>query len=74
MYRTEPILPYANYCYSIMPSGLPEHFYPLEDDRKYVFEDYVICFDKGVSKELKQRIIKDYAEYYAKEKKLGIYR
>lgn len=44
-----------------MPPGLPENFYPQEDRRKYVCEDYVICFDKGVSENLKQRIIKDYA-------------
>lgn len=67
MYRTEPLLPYANHCYSIMPKGLPEHFYPQEAVRKYVSEDYVICFDEGVSENLKQRIIKDYAEYHAKE-------
>ena len=67
MYRTEPLLPYANHCYSIMPKGLPEHFYLQEAVRKYVSEDYVICFDEGVSENLKQRIIKDYAEYHAKE-------
>ena len=72
MYRTEPLMPYANNCYSIMPPGLPENFYPKEDGRKYVCEDYVICFDKGVSENLKQRIIKDYAEQHAKDKASGI--
>ena len=63
-YRSTPILPYANYCYSIMPPNLPARFYPEEEDRVHKTENYVICFDEGVSEEMKARIIKDYAKYY----------
>ena len=57
-----------------MPSGLPDRFYPDEPERRYFTKDYVICFDKDVTEDLKQRLIKDYAEYYAKEKASGVYR
>ena len=73
MYRTEPLLPYANHCYAIMPPGLSDRFYPEKNERVYKANDYVICFDEGVSDEMKARIIKDYAEYYAKEKASGLY-
>lgn len=74
MYRTKPLFPYADGLYSIMPKGLPEHFYPEEKSRVHIEEDYVICFDKNTSDDIKQQLIKDYAEYYKKEKESGIFR
>lgn len=64
MYTAEPLFPYAQGKYSVMPSGLPERFYPEDANRVYKTENYVICFDEGVSQEIKQRLIDDYAEYY----------
>lgn len=73
MYRTKPLFPYADGVYAIMPPGLPDRFYPEEKDRVHVEKDYVICFDKGVSDDIKQRLIKDYAEYHKKEKESGVF-
>ncbi|MBD5103457.1 MAG: hypothetical protein HDT47_01155 [Ruminococcaceae bacterium] len=74
MYRTEPLFPYADRMYAIMPPGLPDRFYPEEKDRVHVEKDYVICFDKGVSDDIKQRLIKDYDKNYKKEKESGVFR
>ena len=74
MYRTKPLFPYVDGKYSIMPTGLPERFYPNEIERVHKTENYVICFDKDVSEEIKQRVIKEYAEHYAREKESGVYR
>lgn len=72
MYRTEPLFPYMNSVeYMIMPSGLPERFYPEEAERKHITEHYVICFGKNVPEDIKERFIKDYADYYAKAKASG---
>lgn len=74
MYRTKSLFPYAEGMYSIMPSGLESRFYPKEAERKHVTDDYVICFVSNTSEDIKQRLIKDYAEYHKKEKESGIYR
>lgn len=71
MYRTEPLFPYADGKYSIMPAGLPERFYPDDESRVHETEKYVICFDKYVSEEIKQRLIKDYAEHVKEQKEKG---
>ena len=73
MYRDKSLFSYADGCYSIMPSGLPERFYPQEESRKHIEKEYVICFDKGVSEDIKQRLIKDYKDYYVLKKSSGIY-
>ena len=54
-----------------MPPGLPSRFYPTEESRVHKTEGYVICFDSGVSDDIKLRFVKEYAEYYAKEKASG---
>ncbi len=73
MYRKEPLFPYANHCFAIMLPNLPVRFYPTEEDRIYRTEEYVICFDKNTPDEMKERVIKDYAEYYEKQKQNGIW-
>ena len=74
MYGSEPLFPYIAGRYAIMPPGLPDRFYPIEESRVHRTDEYVICFNKDVSEEEKLRLIKDYAEYHAKEKASGIFR
>ena len=74
MYKTKPLFAYAEGMYSIMPPGLPDNFYPRDVNRIYKTEKYVICFNEGVLSDIKSRLIKDYTEYYNKEKSLGIFR
>lgn len=74
MYRTQSLFPYAEGYYSVMPSGLAERFYPEETERKHIADDYVICFALNTPNDIKQRLIKDYAEYHKKEKESGVYR
>ncbi len=73
MYYTEPLFPYIDGRYMIMPPGLPDRFYPKENDRKHIADDYVICFIGEVDNETKTRFIKDYAEHHAKEKASGLF-
>lgn len=73
MYRTKPLFPYAEGCYSIMPVGLPKNFYPAEEDRVHRTKDYVICFDKNVPQDTKQRLIKEYDNYHKEMKETGIF-
>ena len=73
MYRSEPLFPYIKGQYAIMPSGLPSRFYPTEESRVHKEKEYVICFDKDVPDEKKQRFIKEYADYYSKKKESGLF-
>ena len=74
MYRTKPLFEYADGMYMIMQSGLPDRFYPEEPERKHITNDYVICFMVDTPEDVKQKLIKDYAEYHKKEKESGLYR
>lgn len=66
MYRTKPLFPYAENYYMIFPKG-------MEKGRKVgkgsivVEEDYIIYFKPETPEDIKQRFIKDYAEYHRKE-------
>ena len=74
MYRTTPLFDYIKEGeYAIMPPGLPDRFYPEDPEKVYKTDDYVICFNIDVGDDLKRKLIKDYAEYYAKEKASGLY-
>lgn len=73
LYNPKPILPYADDYYGVLPPGLPENFYPKDPKQRHAEEDYVLCFNENVSEDMKQRIIKDYAEYYRKQKESGLY-
>lgn len=74
MYYTKNFFPYMESgSYMIMPAGLPDRFYPKEKSRIHETEDYVICFKPDTPEEIKQRFIKEYAEWYKKELELGHY-
>lgn len=66
-YTSKSSFPYADGMFMIMPSGLPERFYPAEKTRKHKTKDYVICFAPDVPENIKQHLIKDYAEYHQKK-------
>ena len=75
MYPTKDICDYLKVGeYTIMPPGLPDRFYPRDPNKVHKTKNYVICFNIDINKEKKQQFIKDYAEYYKKEKQLGVFR
>ncbi len=69
MYRTESLFSYADGYYAIFPPG--------QENRKVgkgsvvIEDDYIVYFNPETPEEIKNRFIKDYAEYYAKEKASG---
>ena len=71
-YNTKPTFPYANGYYAIFPKG-------LEKNRKVgsgsliIEEDYLIYFKPDTPENIKQRFVKDYAEYHKKQKEKGVY-
>ena len=66
-YSSEPLFPYADGKYFVMPAGLPKNFYPEEPERMHKIDDYIICFSADISVDIKERLIKDYTEYYKKK-------
>ena len=72
MYWLNDPFEYARGYYGILPTGLPDHFYSGDGENVFA-EDYVICFKPNTPEEIKQRLVKDYAEWYRKEKELGHY-
>ena len=72
MYRSQSIFPYAEGYYGIFPRGIEDR--EVGEGSIVVEKEYVIYFRPNTPEEIKQRFIKDYAEYYAKEKELGYYR
>lgn len=67
MYRSEPLFAYAHGLYAILPPDLLKRFYPEEEGRIYRTDRYVICFNDGITDDIKQRIIQDCAAYYANQ-------
>lgn len=71
-YNSKPMFPYASGYYAIFPKG-------LEKNRKVgagsliIEEDYLIYFKPDTPEDIKQRFIKDYAEYHRKQKAEGVY-
>lgn len=72
MYRTEPLFPYATGYYMVFPKGLENR--GVGEGSIVVEDEYVIYFKPDTPENIKQRLIKDYAEYYKKEKESGIFR
>ena len=57
----------------VMPSGLPERFYPKDKNDSYEWNEYVICFNHDVPQEIRERFIKDFKEKDKRDKELGYY-
>jgi len=72
MYRTEDPFEYAKGYYGILPTGLPDRFYNGDGENVFT-EDYVIYFKPNTPKKIRDRFVKEYAEFYKKELELGHY-
>lgn len=59
-YRSEPLFPYATGMFWIFPTGFRKDW-----DKGSIHETkyYTIYFKEGTPEDIKQRVIKDYAEY-----------
>ncbi len=71
MYRTKSLFPYAEGYYAIFPRGLENR--EVGGGSVVIEEEYIIYFKSDTPQEIKDRFVKDYAEYYAKEKLSGIF-
>lgn len=71
MYRSKPLFPYADGYYAIFPKGLENR--DVGNGSIVVESDYIIYFKPETPDDIKQRLVKDYAEYYKKEKESGIF-
>ncbi|MGN0619204.1 MAG: hypothetical protein ACI4J7_09315 [Ruminiclostridium sp.] len=71
MYRTTPLFPYADGYYSVFPRGIEKR--NVGKGSIIVEDDYVLYFTSDTPDDIKQRLVKDYAEYHRKEKESGLY-
>lgn len=71
-YNSKPLFPYAiDYC-MVFPKGL-EKKHKVGAGSLVVEKDYLIYFKPNTPEDIKSRFIKDYAEYYKKQKTEGVY-
>ncbi len=62
-YKSEPLFPYAiGYC-AIFPAGFKRD---VGKGSIHETKDYIIYFKPDTPEDIKQRFIKDYADYFAK--------
>ena len=66
MYRTESLFPYADGYYGIFPRS-QEHR-RIGEGSIVIEEDYIIYFKPETPEDIKNRFIKDYAEYHKSQK------
>ncbi len=60
-YKSEPLFPYAiGYC-AIFPAGFKRD---VGKGSIHETKDYIIYFKPDTPEDIKQRLIKDYAEYF----------
>ena len=71
MYRTEPLFPYAEGYYAIFPRGLENR--KVGSGSIVIEKEYIIYFKADTPQEIKDRLVKDYADYHAAEKASGIF-
>ncbi|HOO07254.1 MAG TPA: hypothetical protein PLH83_12335 [Ruminococcus sp.] len=60
-YPGKPLFPYATGYYAIFPAGLKRD---VGKGSIHETKDYIIYFKPDTPEEIKQRLIKDYAEYF----------
>ena len=73
--KNDPLLYAAEYC-MVFPRGM-EKEHKVGVGSLVIEEDYIIYFKAETPEDIKQRFIKDYAEYHRKEleeQKNGIFR
>lgn len=66
MYSTEPSFPYAEGYYAIFPRGLESG--KVGNGSIVIEKEYIIYFKANTPQEIKDRLAKDYANYYAQKK------
>lgn len=71
MYRTTPLFPYADGYYSVFFRGIEKR--NVGKGSIVVENDYVLYFVPDTPDDIKQKLVKDYAEYHRKEKESGLY-
>lgn len=64
-YRSSPLFPYATGYYMVFPAGLKRN---VGKGSIHETKDYTIYFKPDTPDEIKQRLIKDYAEYFEHHK------
>ena len=71
-YNSEPLFQYAmNFC-MVFPRGLEKNR-EIGSGSLIIEDDYLIYFKPDTPEDIKQRFIKDYAEYHNKQKLEGVY-
>lgn len=71
MYKSEPLFPYASGYYMVFPKGLEKR--DKGEGTIIVEKDYIIYFIPDTPNDIKQKLIKDYAEYHAKQEASGMF-
>ena len=71
-YNSTPLFPYAvNYC-MVFPKGLEKNR-EIGAGSLVIEDDYLIYFKPNTPEDIKQRFIKDYAEYHKNKLKSDVY-
>lgn len=64
--KTNNLFSYANgYC-GVFPKGLESHF-KAGDASLIIEDDYIVVIKNGTPDDIKNRFLKDYAEYHRKK-------
>lgn len=71
MYSTEPLFPYAEGYYAIFPRGLENR--KIGSGSVVIEKEYIIYFKVNTPQEIKDRLVKDYANYYAQKRASGVF-
>ena len=71
-YSLQPLFPYADGLYMILPAGLPDRFYSGKGEHITV-ENEVICFKPGTSPEIINRLVSEYSEQKNQQNESGVY-
>ena len=69
MYEVNDRFSYARGYFAIFPKGFNR---ALGDGTIHETDEYIIYFKKNTPKEIKQRVVKEYGEYYNEYTKKGI--
>ncbi len=72
-YNTTRICPYAGDCFWVFPTGFYDEKKVGDGSVDFFDKDNFVWFRPDVSEEMKQRVVKDLKEYYAKEREKGYY-
>ena len=66
MYRSKPLFQYAHGYYAIFPRGMENR--DVGEGSIVIEDEYIIYFKKDTPEDIKERFIKDYAQYHAEKK------